>query len=459
MFLLLFYSSLVFACLGFCAGEHALESSFSGVKILYVCETLQDRISASFSLEDDVCVDDGYGAERGICDVLQEQMLAGFYFAPNVDQRYWGNPALWQRGLRNVSCVQTEFFSSTIRRCFDKIPQGDQEISEVKERRSMVQKDVLTVIYPEGKTRKWLVTPLQGLAKRDFSDVVFMMFGDSADVLWGELCDISCEKNLENIGSILHIKHTRCVEKQQKCLPHQVLTSTEIPDLEQFLRHGLAEPMLGVGLIYFPTDGGRVDTLLDFSEETQKIVSFLYDPQEKDTSLQERKQNGYTYLHDELFSGFVPNQPLNPIFGCFHEKYISQPRLLRAPGVREALCHRASFFSKALRDILKDGRIQDEAKVIELSGWKRMPLKHFKAMYSDQKTLQWSLVDKDTLPTMFSDGSQDRSGRLFMVFGKDSVALKGTPVFLSPACREELLQYSILHLELRRQLYITEVLK
>ena len=379
-------------------------------------------------------------SDGDVCDVLKEQMLAGFYFLESVDCAFWTNPLFWEEGVRAVACYKRPFFSQEIKACFEAISRLDQE-KNVRGRKALTQECVQKYIYPPRYTRLWSVVSQEIACKALKRGFVLVRFQGVKDALMGELCLLD-QEYFDDPASVLSIKRQQHEEgalvPQAPCMRAAALAPQKFWDI-------CLPSQRGVGLIYFPRDGSeKVSMLFDLPKDSIKV----------DVTCRGEKfkysHNNFDYLREEVLRAYVLNKP-----SCDAIDVDS----IKQPPVCDALCHKVSFQSNVLRSDLEDlqNYLRYQHYIASVAGWGGLTCAHFDEFYSERETLQWYAEEKENVTPMFEGRLKPPTpGTLFVLIQGEHVILQGTPMFVHMELRYDIPSYSLAfyRLDERRRLCV-----
>ena len=341
-------------------------------------------------------VDCGRGAEK-VCDVLREQALAGSFFHPEVSSNFWHCPALWRDEVRTVACSSRVFFSEEIQKCLQKI---DEVFGLKKE--GVAQGSVYNDMYPEGKTRAWWPLSRGELKKRAKKGDIHIVFRGVESALRGVLCP---EEDVKPVSSMSVLRIKRRAEGKPR------------PAFFTPLERCFASTKCGVGLVYYPEDGGQVRAMFD-------LYGVRFDDEfVVDSILCRRGVSLFHHIRDQILFGYILYRYVKNI----------DVESFRDPAVLEALCHKEGFLSIVLRDVvqnvLKDFWRQKKYTV-SAERWSDFTQQHFEALCGQYGTLVWNLVDSGETLTRVEEGllvDAPSPGTLFLLIQGEHVSFEGRP--------------------------------
>ena len=387
------------------------------------------------------CVQTSGEQMQDLCDALSDQVLAGYYFNPKISGTGRRNPRLWQEEVLPLICHKKSFVSEELRVFFSKIAQVlragyDQSQLDVRDR---LHAQAVADIYSQG--RLWRVLSKGCVNPVCKDDVVCIFFRGKNDVLVGDFVSVK-SKNARTpclfLGSVLHAKRL-CRGDQPTLIP-------EPPEPVEMRRSHFQTPLnecrgpywQGVGIVYFPEGGGQVRGLFNVEDLTVK------------TQWQEGVEQCecidlFSYMRREIFRGY------ELIYGSC-DLVNAEPLL--APDVRKDTCIQVPFFSQSLRDVLPHFAeyLSMPDVAVKSDFWEGLQPQHFDKMYTQNQTMQWTLIEREQLVRfeMKKNEVTPLRGTLYVHLYGECDVLQGRPVFLSSSIDESSLDTNSLLFYLKR---------
>lgn len=392
-------------CIAFCAqSATVVPFSEADVQIWYRPTGLFARpCVGGFVRDDEVRVDCGSRGMRNVCDVLEEQILAGYVPHSKLESRYLCPELLHTNAWRYV-CQGQSFHSQAIRDCLECI--GSQR-SHVEKLLGVLDLTLtLDVVhkrfYPEGKTRLWNVLQKDALNGPWRDDTIYMGFLQSPYVIRGILCDAVDHEDEIPSGSFLALKR----RFEQSAPP------IEEPILKPFKQPG----QQGVGLVYFSKDGVR-SALFDVcgamvTANVPGAADFF-----------RRRVPLFSFMQEQVLFGYQ-TKCANLEVNC--DALVSQK-------MREAVCYKNCFVSKGLNDVLMGvlkSFVQKKESLLKTSEWGGALLpEDFDQWCRYGQTLQWHVTDYGSFLCQLHDADpKSKDDTVFVIFLGEPVALQGVPM-------------------------------
>ena len=406
--------------------------------------------AAGFLRSDPIYINCGAQGARNLCDVLWDQVLAGYRFR-NFIEPSEGVPSLWQESIRDVSCERMEFTSETIEECLKNIYRSAPvALGRGPLRwRPLSQKDVNDKMYPEGYTLKWRVVSENKPRHKTFWYEGLIMFKGKREALLGSLCTLEEAKKLPKFESILDLKQKwECYLKQHVLPPLSVdsvingsaslekrwwdamlnssvvpPTPAHVPNLQEFLDRGLPFSECGIGLLYFPKDGSPCRSALfdvaGVSYDEERLALRKWDRKAK----LNKQESLFDAMQNELLRGYAVTRRI--------KSQSVDPKLLRCPEVRNLLsgwvCFQSDSLCYKITEVFKDFAGREE-HTIEGNGWGDLRSDHFAEI--GQQTWEWGVRSKGCLegtPSCFP-------GALFVLIQGEQVVLQASSISKTGKC-------------------------
>ena len=334
-------------------------------------------LSVFFSRQDVSLKNTSTGFTQDLHEFLSDMALVGWCFDPWVPAASRRNPLLYTDGVRQAVCLERTFYSEEMRECLALMAgvlcAGGGVVSDGQ---ALAVAEALDGLYTEDKVVEWRCVwarPHWGMAQIQIS------FRGSNDILLGDVVDKSAMRFELDCSGHLLVERRRLVDEPARLMPARSVPEKTLDRLsfESFLARGFDAPRRGVGFVYFPKDGGKVSALFDVTGATLPADDAAGSP-----------QNLFDVMFDQIFKGYKLKRYICSMFFTEHQTDY---------GVCEALCSRVCFFSQPLRDACCAllGFLLSPERLRQGADWGGLEQHHFDEMYSEGKTLQWTLVGSD----------------------------------------------------------------
>ena len=378
-------------------------------------------------------------------ETLEEEMLAGYNFSPDVPAHMRVNPALRQSGVREIVCSRCSFTSPVIRNCFTSesseactiehcLAQSgcDGKRPSAAGRRGLLVTDVKEKIFPEDKTRLWSVVSAKHVGAMAMHERVVITFRGRKDALEGVLCDralesegLSDEKrcsafeegNLLAIARRGHVSSETTVER-----PVGVLQTAN--PLDRFFVEGY-----NIGFIY-PCDNQWGGVLLS-SEGLFRRVRYCYDCEEDcmrvplDCALTREFNRGF-FLKGPYMDVRRSNKKVATLMLCQCDTPHVEPNyaVLSQQDVRTFACRRKAFCSEVLLNFVRSlPKKWEQRCVSEQTPWREASQESLRALASKNKKLSWTIWDEQEFTSALE--MAPKKGTMFLLVRGENVVLRG----------------------------------
>ena len=361
------------------------------------------------------------GQAQDLREVLSEVILAGYSFSRRISEESKRNPLLYAEGVREAICRKRYFYSEKMCLCLslmaDALSSGSMCQYIDQNSPWVVQK----LRKLSDNTVEWnvdFVSSHDFFLPYDFWDVDIKIFvRGSKSVLVGSVrCGAKHLDDDDGAESLLCAKR-RLIDMQEKPVAQNLSDETSF---EGFFSCGLCDPQRGVGLVYFPESGGQVSALFNVTGITITRVVGLKRVQES--------LNLFDVMFQQIFKGYELKPGVRSFWLQSHHADYS---------VCDSLCSRRSFLSRSLREALMvlAQTASCPERVLPGKGWRGLDPSYFDAMYSEEKTLLWIPVDKDSALECVAQNRCDPGTVLLSLNGYPAV-LKGCPTIVDENMNE-----------------------
>ena len=398
-----------------------LEERCWDVEIVYISDFNCKRSAKLFREDFHLVQSDETGCFHNICDLMRDQVLAGYHVIAGVNPLHSYSPVMLDENVREALCDCRPFYSEDLRRCFDKIEDilQDSIVQHRPECHALRACDVHSTIYPNKRTRQWFLTMKESDDLARWKHGVHIVFKGDDRMLLGLICSIKEGQCTRSTGSLLQIK--RLLEEPRPSCLRPVGAFLSPPCFDDFVKYGMFASGHGVGVAYFPEDGAPPRSAL--FDVDGFYVNARYPDQR---GVQEKKfLDLFSYMCGEI------------LCGCFFMKSgikaVKDMRMFLPPDVRDMVSDWRPFSSVLLRTYLLttfSDLLRMQHKVLTGRGWGGLTADHLSHLYRLGKNVLWMPVKAKTLLGVL-EVERPRAlfaGSVIVVFQEETMALHGRVV-------------------------------